>query len=65
MEYDYIIVGGGITGLFAGYLLQKHDKNFLLFEKDENVGQKMRRGAWRPNFTNIMAGRSSATVAAI
>lgn len=41
MEYDYIIVGGGITGLFAGYLLQKHDKNFLLFEKDENVGGRI------------------------
>lgn len=41
MEYDYIIIGGGVAGLFAGYLLQKCDKSFLLLEKDEKVGGRI------------------------
>ncbi len=36
--YDYIIIGGGISGLTAGYGLKKREKNFLLLEKNEKLG---------------------------
>jgi protoporphyrinogen oxidase len=35
-SYDVIIVGGGMSGLAAAYLMQKH--NFLLLEKEPHFG---------------------------
>jgi protoporphyrinogen oxidase len=35
-SHDIVIVGGGISGLAAAYLLQKHD--FLLLEKEPHFG---------------------------
>lgn len=35
--YDYIIIGGGIAGLYANYLLSKNN-NCLLLEKNEYFG---------------------------
>ena len=35
-SYDLIIVGGGMSGLAAAYLMQKH--NFLLLEKEPHFG---------------------------
>ena len=40
--YDYIIVGAGISGLYAAYNLSKHNKSFLLLEKNSSLG-----GTWK------------------
>lgn len=36
--YDYIIVGGGIAGLYANYKLSNQGKNGLLLEKNSYLG---------------------------
>jgi oxygen-dependent protoporphyrinogen oxidase len=41
MLYDFIIVGGGISGLYAAYELKKKGFNVLLLEKNTVVG-----GTW-------------------
>ena len=38
MEYDAVIVGGGITGLTAAAYLSKAGKSVLLCEKEEKCG---------------------------
>jgi len=40
MIYDYIIVGGGISGLYNGYKLQKQNPktSFLILEKNAEMG---------------------------
>lgn len=37
-KYDYIIVGGGPTGLTLSYLLSKYNKKVGIIEKDDNIG---------------------------
>ena len=37
--YDTVIIGGGITGLTAGYMLR--DKNILLLEEDERFSGRV------------------------
>jgi len=37
-EYDAIILGGGVTGLVAGYRLSKHGKKVLVIEKSPVIG---------------------------
>ena len=37
-EYDVVIVGGGFTGLTAGYVLSKRGKKVLILEADEAPG---------------------------
>lgn len=37
-RYDYIIVGGGISGLSVAYNLKKKQKNFILLEKSNRLG---------------------------
>ncbi|MFN9915903.1 MAG: NAD(P)-binding protein, partial [Pirellulaceae bacterium] len=41
MLYDFIIVGGGISGLYAAYELNKKGFNVLVLEKAATVG-----GTW-------------------
>jgi hypothetical protein len=36
--YDYIVVGGGISGLYANYKLSNKGENGLLLEKNSNFG---------------------------
>ncbi len=36
--YDYIIIGGGIAGLYANYLLTNKNKSGILLERNENFG---------------------------
>ncbi len=36
--YDYIIIGGGIAGLYANYLLSTKGKNGILLERNEHFG---------------------------
>lgn len=38
IEKDYIIIGGGPAGLQTGYFLKKYEKNYLILEKSNNVG---------------------------
>lgn len=39
--YDYIIVGGGISGLFSAYQLAKTDKSILLVESTNRWGGRL------------------------
>ena len=43
MIYDYVILGGGISGLYCAYLLQNKfpEKQILILEKDKNVGGRI------------------------
>jgi protoporphyrinogen oxidase len=38
--YDYIIIGGGISGLYLNYLLAKNNKTLLL-EKNDHIGGRI------------------------
>jgi protoporphyrinogen oxidase len=42
--YDTIIIGGGISGLTAAFLLK--DKNILLLEKETSLGGRIVSGEW-------------------
>jgi hypothetical protein len=37
-NYDYIIVGGGPTGMTLSWILSSYDKKILLIEKEESLG---------------------------
>ena len=39
--YDYIIVGGGISGLFMAYKLSQTDKDILLLESSNRLGGRL------------------------
>lgn len=43
VDYDVIIIGGGISGLYASYKLSDHEKplKVALFEKDDHLGGKI------------------------
>ena len=43
MLYDYIIIGGGISGLYSAYKIKKMDpsKKIIIFEKDKIIGGRM------------------------
>jgi len=40
-DYDIIIVGGGISGLFTAYKLSKTDKRILLIDSGEELGGRI------------------------
>lgn len=43
MEYDYIIIGAGISGLYTGYLIKKNNPNskILILEGNNYIGGRM------------------------
>lgn len=43
MEYDYIIIGAGISGLYTGYLIKKNNPNskILILESNNYIGGRM------------------------
>ena len=41
MIYDYIIIGGGISGMYSAYLLNK-DYKVLVLEKNDYIGGRMK-----------------------
>jgi len=41
-EYDVVIIGGGIAGLYTAYLLSKTNKSFLLIERDSQLGGRIK-----------------------
>lgn len=44
-KYDYIIIGGGPTGLTLGYILSKNNYKILLIEKESILG-----GCWKSDY---------------
>lgn len=58
MRYDFIIVGGGIAGLYLGYLLKKYtNASFLILEADDHFGGRA--------FNVLFAGISVPTGAGV
>jgi protoporphyrinogen oxidase len=42
MEYDYIIIGAGISGLYTAYLIKKHkNSKILILEANNYIGGRM------------------------
>ena len=37
MSYDYVIIGGGIAGLYANYLLTNKKQKCIVLEKNSTV----------------------------
>ena len=42
MSYDYVIIGGGVAGLYANYLLVKKKQNCIVLEKNSTVSGRVR-----------------------
>jgi monoamine oxidase len=55
MIYDYIIIGGGIAGLYANYLLTKNN-NCLLLERNEYFGGRTFEIDFHGTFIKLGAG---------
>lgn len=58
MLYDYIIVGGGISGLYSAYNILKHNPSakLIIFEKNKNIGGRMNIYNFYGTNVNIGAG---------
>lgn len=56
MIYDAIIVGGGPSGLMAANVLEKHNVQYLILEKNDQLARKLLlTGGKRCNVTNNLA----------
>lgn len=53
--YDYVIIGGGIAGLYANYLLN-NKYNTLLLEKNSYFGGRAKDIEWHSNIIKLGAG---------
>jgi protoporphyrinogen oxidase len=58
MIYDYIIIGGGISGIYAGYLLKKY--NVLILESNDYVGGRIKEEQFHQSTINMGAGIATA-----
>ena len=58
MLYDYIIIGGGISGLYTAYTIKKYNPSakFLIFEKNKTIGGRMNIYNFYGSNVNIGAG---------
>jgi len=60
MEYDYIIIGAGISGLYTAYNIKKRNPNhkFIILEKNRKkyIGGRMNVYNFYGNYVNIGAG---------
>jgi len=54
--YDYIIIGSGISGLYCGHRLLEKQKNFLILEKNQIVGGRVKTFAVGSNKVAMGAG---------
>ena len=56
MIYEAIVIGGGPSGLMAANILEQHQVNYLLLEKNDKVGKKLLlTGGKRCNITNALS----------
>jgi len=56
MNYDTIIIGGGAAGLMCGIEAGKRNKQVLILDKAQKIGEKILiSGGGRCNFTNVNA----------
>jgi hypothetical protein len=51
-----IIIGGGITGLYIGYTLNKYNIDFSIYERSNHIGGKLYKNIFQiyPHQTNII-----------
>ena len=60
MEYDYIIIGAGISGLYTAYNIKKNNPNakFIILEKNSKkyIGGRMNMYNFYGSYVNIGAG---------
>lgn len=54
--YDYIIIGGGISGLYTAYKIKQLDKKstYLILEKNKKIGGRL--GNYKFYGTNVVTG---------
>ena len=57
MIYDYIIIGGGISGLYSAYLLSKNYK-VLVLEKNDYIGGRIKEVTFHGEVIKLGAGIS-------
>ena len=57
MIYDYIIIGGGISGLYNAYLLNKN-YNVLVLEKNDYIGGRIKEVKFHNTIIKLGAGVS-------
>lgn len=63
-EFDAIVVGGGPAGMMAAGMCGGQGKRVALFEKNRQVGRKLRiTGKGRCNVTNNCAPEEAAAAA--
>jgi len=56
MSHDYAIIGGGIAGLYANYLLTKKKQNCIVLEKNSTVSGRVREHEFHGNKLKCGAG---------
>jgi len=58
--YDYIIIGGGVTGLYLGYRFRtnvlKQDVKYLILEQDSEAGGRMQQVDFHGDIIQLGAG---------
>lgn len=54
--YDYIVIGGGVAGLYANYKLAKQLKSGLLLEKESELGGRMLEVMFHGHLIKLGAG---------
>ncbi len=43
LNYDTIVIGGGQAGLSTGYFLKQHERNFVILDANEQIGDSWRK----------------------
>ena len=55
MIYDYIILGGGISGIYSSYILSKK-YNVLILEKNDYMGGRIKEVDFHGTLIKLGAG---------
>ena len=58
-NYDYIIIGAGMAGLYMGYLLKKANKNILILDAEDKIGGRAIEGTFYNEPIKLGAGIGS------
>jgi len=54
--YDYIIIGGGVTGLYLGYRFRTMNVKYLILEQDSEAGGRMQQVDFHGDTIQLGAG---------